>query len=177
MAGSDLLLLLSTGHSHKQGKKRRIHLHFFYCSQKCYQRLKLMKTYRLFQKHTMNMVLNITMYGFSQCSSASPICRGRVTVFKFTPISLEGLKWLQIWVKNDVCLRGSETTDWFQWDLNLDPTIWTSRKFPGIIVMISFLLLQAESWHLSSHSVLTSFIRKYNGIFILRVCGIQVFNN
>lgn len=176
LLAQDLLLLLSTGHSHKQGKKRRIHLHFFLCSQKCYQRLKIMKTCSLFQKHTMNMILNFTMYGFSQCCRASPTRRGRVTVFKSTPISFQGLKTLQIWVKTEVCLRGSESTDWFQYDLHLGPAIWTSRKFPEKIVMINLLPLQTESWHLPSHSVLSS-IRNYNGIFILRVCDIQVFNN
>lgn len=83
------------------------------------------------------MILNITIYGFSQCSSASPTHRGRVTVFKFTPISFQELKTFQIWMKTEVRLRGSVSTHWFQWVLNLTLNIWTCRKLPEIIIMIN----------------------------------------
>lgn len=59
------------------------------------------------------MILNITIYGFSECSNASPTHRGRVTVFKFSPISFQELKTLKRLVKTEVFLRESESTHWF----------------------------------------------------------------
>lgn len=135
--------------------------------------------YSYFQKHTINMILNITTYGFFHCSSVSPTCRCRISVFEFSSMLLfkdwrncrygwelsstwKDLKvptgFNGIWIRALVLVSGLEKIS--RGNGNGHPITTAARKL-------------ASAW--LEH--LTSFITNYNGIFILRVCGISFFNN